>query len=42
MEDRHGLLEGEGKKTRTMRITTPDFNREALQDYVRQTLQLEG
>jgi hypothetical protein len=40
-EDSYGLLEGEGKKTRTMRITTPDFNRQALQDYVRQALQNE-
>ncbi len=42
IEDRYGLLEGEGKKTRTMRVTTPDFNREALKDYVHQTLQMDG
>lgn len=41
LEDNYGLLEGDGKKTRTMRITTPDFNREALREYVRQTLQTE-
>lgn len=37
-EDEHGLLEGTGKKTRTMRITSADFNRDALQNYVRQAL----
>ncbi len=37
-EDEYGLLEGDGKKTRTMRINTTDFNRSALQDYVRQAL----
>jgi hypothetical protein len=42
MEDSLGLLEGEGKKTRTMRITSPDFDRAALTDYVHQTLALEG
>jgi hypothetical protein len=39
LADKYGLLEGEGKKARTMRITSLDFNREALQDYVRQTQQ---
>ena len=39
MDDPHGLLEGDGSKTRTMRITSTDFNREALNDYVRQALQ---
>jgi hypothetical protein len=39
VNDDFGLLEGEGKKARTMRITSPDFNKEALQDYVRQTVQ---
>jgi hypothetical protein len=38
-DDDYGLLEGDGKKTRTMRISAPDFNREALRDYVRQTLE---
>ncbi len=40
IDDRFGLLEGDGKKTRTMRITTPDFNRAALTQYVLQTLQM--
>ena len=39
LNDTYGLLEGEGKKARTMRINTPDFNQEALSNYVRQTLQ---
>jgi hypothetical protein len=39
LQDEFGLLEGEGKKARTMRIKSPEFNREALQDYVRQSLQ---
>ena len=38
IEDAYGLLEGDGKKTRTMRIVSPDFNRAALQDYVRRSL----
>lgn len=38
LEDQYGLLEGDGKKTRTMRITSPDFNKEALQDYVNQVV----
>ncbi len=41
-DDAFGLLEGEGKKTRTMRITTPDFNRQALQEYVHQALQQDN
>ena len=36
--DRYGLLEGDGSKARTMRIHSTDFNREALADYVQQTL----
>ncbi len=39
LQDEYGLLEGDGKKARTLRIKSPDFNREALQDYVRQALQ---
>lgn len=39
LQDTHGLLEGEGNKARTMRINSPDFNKAALTDYVRQTLQ---
>lgn len=41
LNDSVGLLEGEGKKTRTMRIQSPDFDQEALQDYVRQSIQLQ-
>ena len=41
LQDEFGLLEGDGKKARTMRIASQAFNREALQDYVRQTLQSE-
>jgi hypothetical protein len=39
INDPYGLLEGEGKKARTMRINSPEFNKEALSDYVRQALQ---
>lgn len=38
LKDKYGLLEGDGSKARTMRITSPDFNRKALQDYVKQVL----
>ena len=38
-EDRYGLLEGDGKKTRTMRIKSAEFNQEALASYVKQALQ---
>jgi hypothetical protein len=38
LDDKHGLLEGEGNKARTMRITSPQFNKAALRDYVKQTL----
>ena len=38
LKDKYGLLEGDGNKARTMRITSPDFNKKALQDYVRQIL----
>ena len=41
IRDTYGLLEGDGKKARTMRITSPDYNKAALQEYVRQTLQPE-
>jgi hypothetical protein len=37
--DGHGLLKGDGKDARTMRITSADFDREALRDYVKQSLQ---
>jgi hypothetical protein len=38
LKDKYGLLEGEGNKARTMRITSVDFNKKALADYVKQTL----
>ena len=38
LNDSYALLEGDGNKTRTLRITSPDFNRAALADYVHQTL----
>jgi len=38
LKDKHGLLEGDGNKARTMRITSTDFDKNALTDYVRQTL----
>ena len=40
LADDYGFLEGDGKKTRTMRINSADFNREALSDYVKRTLAL--
>jgi hypothetical protein len=41
LKDKYGLLEGEGSKARTMRITSPDFNKRALTDYVKQILKSE-
>lgn len=41
LKDKYGLLEGDGNKARTMRITSPDFNKKALQDYVKQTLKAD-
>jgi len=41
LNDKYGLLEGEGNKARTMRINSPDFNKKALADYVKQTLKNE-
>lgn len=38
LKDKYGLLEGEGNKARTMRINSPDFNKKALTEYVKQTL----
>lgn len=38
LKDKFGLLEGDGSKARTMRITSPDYNKKALTDYVKQTL----
>lgn len=40
IDDAYGLLEGDGKKTRTMRINSQQFNHEALAEYVRQTLEI--
>ena len=39
LNDPYGLLEGDGKKARTMRINSLEFNKDALSDYVGQTLQ---
>jgi hypothetical protein len=41
LTDKYGLLEGDGSKTRTMRITSSEFNKKALTDYVKQTLKNE-
>lgn len=41
LEDPFGLLEGDGNKTRTMRIHSLEFNHQALSNYVVQTLQNE-
>ena len=41
LNDKYGLLEGDGSKARTMRITSLDFNKAALKDYVKQTLKNE-
>ncbi|MBL0347451.1 DUF1801 domain-containing protein [Candidatus Villigracilis affinis] len=41
LNDKYGLLEGDGSKARTMRITSLDFNKTALKDYVKQTLKNE-
>lgn len=38
LKDKYALLEGDGNKARTMRITSADFNKVALMEYVRQTL----
>lgn len=38
LKDKFGFLEGDGNKARTMRITSLDFNKKALTDYVKQTL----
>lgn len=40
IKDSHGLLEGDGKKTRTMRIMSLDFNSSALHEYVKQAIPL--
>jgi hypothetical protein len=41
LNDKYGFLEGDGSKARTMRITSLDFNKTALKDYVKQTLKNE-
>jgi len=41
LNDKYGLLEGDGSKARTMRITSSEFNKKALTDYVKQTLKNE-
>ena len=41
LKDKYGLLEGDGNKARTLRITSPAYNKKALQDYVRQTLKVD-
>ena len=41
LTDKYGLLEGDGSKARTMRITSSEFNKKALTDYVKQTLKNE-
>ena len=42
IQDSYSLLEGDGKQTRTMRISSMDFNAEALRGYVAQAVQLAG
>ena len=42
IDDPAGLLEGDGKRVRTLRITSPDFDEEALRSYVRQAVRLAG
>jgi hypothetical protein len=40
--DQHGLLEGEGKKTRHVKIkNADDINKDALCDYITQAVQLD-
>jgi len=40
IDDKAGLLEGEGKRVRTMRISGETFNRRALRSYVKQAVKL--
>ena len=42
LKDTYGLLEGDGNKARTMRILSPEFNKTALTDYVKQLLKKEN
>jgi hypothetical protein len=41
LKDKYGLLEGDGSKARTLRITSPDFNKNALVDYIQQILKAD-
>ncbi|MBE0669015.1 MAG: DUF1801 domain-containing protein [Anaerolineales bacterium] len=41
LKDKYGLLEGDGNKARTMRVSSLNFNKAALKDYVKQTLKNE-
>lgn len=40
IQDKTGLLEGEGKRVRTMRINAHTFDRRALRSYVKQAVRL--
>jgi hypothetical protein len=40
LDDKAGLLEGEGKRVRTMRITGQTFDKGALRSYVNQAVRL--
>ncbi len=42
INDKYGLLEGDGKKTRTLRIVSRDFNLTALKDFVIQATEIAG
>ena len=42
IDDPHGLLEGEGKTVRTMRITSEEFDKRALRSYVQQAVSLSS
>jgi hypothetical protein len=40
IDDAAGLLEGDGKRVRTMRITSETFDKRALRSYVEQAVEL--
>jgi hypothetical protein len=40
IDDPQGLLDGDGKTVRTMRIVSDDFDKAALRSYVRQAVKL--
>ncbi|MEM8861029.1 MAG: DUF1801 domain-containing protein [Chloroflexota bacterium] len=40
MQDQSDLLEGDGKKTRTMRIRSDQFDQDALKNFVQQAIDL--